>query len=312
MRILVVVPSPDDFDVRARRIVPEADVVHARPGEAGYEDGLEACSILLGLPPVDDVHRASELKWLQLSSAGANNYVGKIPLDLKLTTASGVYGIPASEHALAMMLAMVRSIHKSARDQTRRQWDRSGEYRELNGSTCGVLGLGDIGTAVAQRARGFGMRVLAVRRNPQSTPNVVDELFSVDRLNEMLAQCDHVVNTLPETESTLKILDAERLRAMKKGSFLYNVGRGTTVDQDALVDVIRAGHIAGAGLDVFEDEPLPAESPLWGMPNVLITPHVGGLSPHEDERVAVVFFKNLRRYVRGEALVNQVDHRVGY
>lgn len=312
MHVLVVVPTPADFDERVKTIAADVEIVHVTPGEDGYDEALTQSSVILGRPPVGDVPRATELRWLQLSSAGANNYVGKISSDITLTTASGVYGIPTSEHALAMMLALTRSIHKSARDQVNRRWDPSGEYRELHGTTCGLLGLGDIGLAVAQRARAFGMRVLAARRNPDSTPDAVDEVFAVDQLDEMLGQCDHVVNTLPETAFTRKLLDEKRLWAMKKGSFLYNIGRGTTVDQDALVEMLFTGHLAGAGLDVFEEEPLPKESPLWGMSNVIITPHTGGSSPHEDERVAAVFLENLRRFARGEPLKNVVDHDVGY
>jgi len=312
MHVLVVVPTPADFDERVKRIVIDVEIVHTTPGKDGYDEALTQSSIILGRPPVVDVPRAAVLRWLQLSSAGANDYVGKIPKDITLTTASGVYGIPASEHAIAMMLALTRSIHKSARDQVDKRWDPSGDYRELHGTTCGLLGLGDIGMAVAQRVRAFGMRVLAARRNPDGMPDGVDEVFGVDRLDEMLGRCDHVVNTLPETVRTRKILNEKRLRAMKKGSFLYNVGRGTTVDQNALVEMLSAGHLGGAGLDVFEEEPLPKESRLWGMANVIITPHAGGSSPHEDERVAAVFLENLQRFVRKEPLQNVVDHDIGY
>lgn len=312
MQILVTIPTPNDFDVRVSTVAAKARIIHARPGDAGYEEALVGSSVILGRPPADDLRRASSLDWLQLSSAGANTYVGKISNEITLTTASGVYGVPASEHVLAMMLAISRSIHKSARDQHVRRWDRSGTYSELFGSTCGVLGLGDIGMAVAHRVSALGMHVLGSRRNLESAPEGIEEVFPPERLSEMLGRCDHVVNTLPETESTIKMLDRPLLRSMRRGSYLYNIGRGTTVDQDALVEVLQNGHLAGAGLDVFEEEPLPKESPLWLMPNVIITPHVGGMSPREDERVAEVFLENLLSYIRGENLRNLVDHGVGY
>ncbi len=310
--MLVVIPTPDGFDARAKSIAPEIEIVHSRPGDGGYEEALMASSIVLGRPPVDDVGRSRATEWLQLSSAGANQYVGKIPEHVTLTTASGVYGIPAAEHALAMMLAHARSIPKHVRDQSGRRWSRDGTHRELHGSTCGVLGLGDIGTAVARRARAFGMRILAVRRNPGDKPEWIEKLFPPDRTDEMLAQCDYVVNTLPATGATRKMIDGRRLKTMKQGSFLCNVGRGSTVDETALVEALHEGRLSGAGLDVFEEEPLSVESPLWEMENVIITPHVGGSSPREDERVADLFFENLERFVRGEELINRVDPGLGY
>lgn len=312
MQILVIVPTPADFDDRVKDVSIDVDVVHARPGEAAYDDALQTAQIVLGRPPVEDLPRAGGLRWLQLASAGANPYVGRISGAIFLTTANGVYGVPVSEHAFSLMLALARSIQTYVRSQAEGQWERDGTFLELFGSTCGVLGLGDIGLAVAQRARGFGMRVFATRRHPDQEPDEIDKLYGPDGLERMLSECDFVVNCLPATEATRGVLDTQMLRAMKRGSVLVNIGRGSTIDESALVEALEDGHLAGAGLDVFEEEPLPADSPLWRMPNVIITPHIGGVSPRGDDRIAGLFLDNLRRYVGGAPLKNVVDHELGY
>lgn len=312
MQILVLVPTPDDFDERLNLLSADADVVHTRPGEPVYETALPTAEILVGRPPVDDLARARNLRWLQLPSAGANTYVGHVSDSTILTTANGVYGVPVSEHAFALMLGLSRSIQRYVRNQASGCWDEEGAFVELFGSTCGILGLGDIGLAVAERARSFGMRVVAVRRHPERRPDGVDRVYGQDELEQMLAECDFVVNILPETDSTRALLDRRMLRAIKKGGLLVNVGRGSTIDETELIEALRDGHLAGAGLDVFADEPLPSDSPLWEMPNVIITPHIGGSSPRGDDRVAELFLDNFRRFVDGGQLQNVVDLEIGY
>lgn len=312
MEILVTVATPADFDERVQQLAGAATVVYARRGDPAYDEALQGAEILLGWPPEEGASQISNLRWIQLPSAGANRYVGRIPKTILLTTASGVYGVPVSEHVFALMLGVARTVPKYVRDQTERRWEPSPTSLELFGSTCGVLGLGDIGLAVAARAKVFGMRVLAARRTPEGLPQGVDQIFGPDELEGLLFQCDFVVNTLPETSSTRALLDRKMLRAIKRGGVLVNVGRGSTIEEPALVEALRDGHLAGAGLDVFEEEPLPKDSPLWAMPNVIITPHVGGTSPRGDERVAELFLDNLRRFVEGTTLQNLVDHELGY
>lgn len=312
MRLLILIPTPADFDRRVHALSVDVSVVHARPGEAAYEEALPVADVMVGRPPVQDVARTSSLQWLQLASAGANNYVGRIPKTIRLTAANGVYGIPVSEHAFALMLGLARSVPAYIRQQTARRWEPHGTFLELSGSTCGVLGLGDIGMAVASRAAAFGMRVVGMRRNPHEKPDGIDEIFGPDELGRMLSECDFVVNTLPGTSSTEDLLDGKMLRSIRKGGVLINVGRGNTIDETALVEVLEDGHLSGAGLDVFEEEPLPESSPLWRMPNVIITPHIGGESPRGDDRVVELFLDNLRRFLDGGSLQNEVDHDLGY
>lgn len=312
MQILLSTSVPSDFDRRLHGIAPQANVVHARRDDPGYGEALRQAEIMLGSPRLEDLTQAAKLRWLQLPSAGADTYVGRIPEEIRLTTASGVYGIPVAEHAFALMLGVARSIPKYVRRQATRSWEEEGSFRELHGSTCGLLGLGDIGLEIARRANAFGMRVLGMRRNPDRVPEGVEDVFGPDDVEQMLRQSDFVVNSLPDTAATRGMLDGRLLRAIRKGGILVNVGRGSTVVEPALVDALREGHLFGAGLDVFEEEPLPEDSPLWDMSNVLITPHVGGISPRGDERVADLFLDNLKSFLAGGELQNRVDPDVGY
>lgn len=304
--ILVLIDVPDGFEARVRQI--DSGIRLSR----GEEKAIPEAEIIVGRPDIRALASASRLRWLQLSSAGANRYVDVVREDVMLTTASGVYGIPASEHVFAMMLGLVRRIPDSVRLAQQSDWDRERSYNELFGRTCGILGLGDIGLEVARRAHAFGMRVIGLKRTRERAPEFIEAVFVVDELAEFLAQSDHIVNTLPDTKHTHRLIDERALTSVRSGSYFYNIGRGRTVDERALIDALRDGRIAGAGLDVFEKEPLPKESPLWRMTNVIITPHVGGSSPREDERVAQVFLENLQRWVDKRPLLNVVDRELGY
>ena len=306
--ILVLVQTPEEFEERLREIAPEMVVAY----ESGRDARFEEAEIILGRPAVEALDRAKKLRWLQLSSAGANRYAGRVREDVVLTTASGVYGVPGAEHVFAMMLGLVRSVPHSVRSAEKKEWDRGARYDELFGRTCGVLGLGDIGREVARRAHAFGMRVLALKRTITDGPEYVDEVFGMDRLHEFLSRCDHVVNTLPLTPLTAQVIEEEALSFCREGSFFYNIGRGGTVDEAALVRALRSGRLAGCGLDVFEEEPLPPSSPLWSMENVIVTPHVGGASPREADRVADLFLDNLERWRAGHPLRNVVNRDFGY
>jgi phosphoglycerate dehydrogenase-like enzyme len=175
-----------------------------------------------------------------------------------------------------------------------------------------VIGLGSIGTEVARRSAALGATVLAVRRRPSETPPFVTELAGEDGIDRLLPRCDYVVLALPATRRTQRVLSAERLGLMKRGSFVVNIGRGALIDQDALIAALADGRLGGAGLDVSTPEPLPADSPLWQMPNVIITPHASGSSPTNDDRRFEIFAANLRRFAAGEPLENLVDFDEGY
>jgi phosphoglycerate dehydrogenase-like enzyme len=220
-----------------------------------------------------------------------------------------VYNDHIADHAWMFVLAFARGLHVYARRQARREWNPGGvPVVHLADATLGVIGLGGIGQEVARRGRVAGMRVLAVDPRPTDKPgDAVDELFGPDRLNEVFSRADFVVICAPHTPQTEKMIRMPQLETMKRTAFLVNIGRGVIVDLADLTDALMDGVIAGAGLDVFETEPLPPDHPLWTMENVLLTPHTAGHAPHTAERRLRVVCDNVRRFVAGEPLTNVVD-----
>jgi phosphoglycerate dehydrogenase-like enzyme len=246
------------------------------------------------------------LRWVQSVSAGTDQF----PLDLLrsrgvvLTSARGIHETQVSEHALGLLLAMTRGIATAATNQASRNWVWS-EVTELSGKTLGVLGLGVIGEGVARRARAFGMRVIGTKRNPGSYEGTAEKVFGPEGTLEVFRAADAVVITLPGTAETEHLVGAAELEALS-GGWLVNVGRGSVIDTDALITAMGDGRLKGVALDVFEQEPLPQDSPLWDLPGVLVSPHLAGLSPRYGERLAALFERNLAAY-RGEAeWVNRV------
>jgi phosphoglycerate dehydrogenase-like enzyme len=293
-------------------------------------DGDE--EIFYGMIPPRDLSRALRLKWVQLHSAGINHLTNHpiLQSDVLVTTASGIHATPIGEFAIALMLALARKIPTMTRRQDRAEWPK-GKWNlllgtELRGKTLGVVGYGSIGREVGRIAkRGFAMRVLALTRggdkqdrgyhepgvgDPDGT--LPDAWFTRAQLLDLLAQSDFVLIATPLTDETRGMIGARELRAMKPTAFLVNIARGGIVDEAALVPALKENWFAGVGLDVFEKEPLPADSELWKLENALISPHVSGATRHYDERAVELFCENLRRYLRGECLLNLVDTTKGY
>jgi phosphoglycerate dehydrogenase-like enzyme len=282
------------------------------------------------LPP-NALDLAPGLRWLQLHSAGANHLLDHpiMESEVAITTVSGIHATPIAEYVFASILAHRWRVAMWTHCQREGEWP-SGRWDlfarpELRGSTMGIVGYGSIGREVGRLARAFGMRVLALRRTAgrakqgfaaqhtgDAEGSIPDQFFLPDALHEMLSQCDYVVVTLPLTHETVHFVGEAELRAMKTTAYLVNVARGAIVDEAALVHALRKGWIAGAGLDVFEQEPLPASSPLWELENVLISPHVAGFTPRYDERATTLFAENLDRYLSGQPLLNLVDKTRGY
>lgn len=271
------------------------------------------------------------VEWVQFHWAGVDHVdFSRVPPHVRLTTASGVHAVVLAEHTFALLLALRRRIPLMVFYQARHEWPKNRwslfAAPLLRGQTMGILGYGSIGREVARLAQAFGMRVLAYKRNPEqrrdtgfTLPGVGDPDGSIPaayygpgRLHEMLGECDVVVNVLPATRETEKLLDAAAFAAMKPGAIFINIGRGKTVDEAALVDALRSGKLAGAGLDVFAQEPLPPQSPLWDLENVIISPHVGGFFPEYDDVCVELFRQNLERFLKGEPLLNEVDRATGY
>ena len=261
------------------------------------------------------------LRWLQCSGAGVDSLLptGILNGGIVVTTAVGINTTPIGEYVFGSMLMFNRTWPEMVRLQDRHVWPRSVTWyklggRELAGQTLGIIGLGSIGRRVAQLGRAFGMRVLATRRTVQEgvqDPDV-DQLYPTTQLHEMLGKSDYVVVSVPLTQETDHLLGEAELRAMQPHTYLVNVARGRVIDEQVLLRALKEGWIAGAGLDVTEEEPLSADSPLYTMPNVILTPHISGVSVKYDERLTDLFAGNLRRFRNGEPLRNRYEVERGY
>ncbi|HLI25674.1 MAG TPA: D-2-hydroxyacid dehydrogenase [Chloroflexota bacterium] len=258
--------------------------------------------------------RLPRLRWIHTMSAGVDAELVPEIVDspVLVTRTRGLHHIPVSEWVLMQILAVSKRLPEFVRAQDARRWQPLDVPASLEGRTLGIVGYGEIGQAIARRARGFGFRLVGLRRRPQPAPEL-DALYGPDGLERLLAEADYVVVVTPLTPATRGLIGAPQLRAMRPTAWLINVGRGPVVDEAALLQALREGWIAGAALDVFDQEPLPADHPLWGFPNVLLTPHNSGVRPHQF-RAEIVdqFVANLRRYLAGEPLQHQVDKAAGY
>jgi len=301
------------------------------------ETMLDEIEVVAGSFPRELISSASRLCWIQQWGAGADwlpGYPEVQELEFVLTNASGVHAIPISEHVLAFMLAFARRLPDEIRAQDERIWVENpwllehgttvrqnerfssaigkDDLFELAGKTLLIAGVGAIGFRLAKLAAAFDMHVIGMRRQPGGEMANVDRLITSAQLLDTLPQVDFVANTLPLTAETHHLFDSRAFAAMKSDGYYINIGRGGTTDETALIAALRQGEIAGAGLDVFEREPLPDDSPLWGMGNVIITSHYAGLTPEYDNRALEIFLDNLERYYNGEPLRNVVDKRLGY
>ncbi len=278
----------------------------------------EAAAIAWTGPPIDAILDAGRgLQWLHQRGAGIDpiSTPKLVASELILTNGSGNHAINIAEHVLGLMLAFARQLPALWRAQGERQWrpPAAESLFELSGQTLAVIGTGALGGAVAERSTAFGMRVLGVRRSSAGTlPPGFAAMASIASIDGALGEADHVVITLPLTAETRGLFSTARIAAMKPGAHLYNVGRGAIVDPDALLAALRSGHLAGAGLDVTDPEPLPADSPLWAEPGVIVTAHSSGLTPRSYERYQALLLDNIGRFVRGQVLLNIVDKRLGY
>lgn len=292
-------------------------------GERRWRELLQAAEVLFGIPGDTPeglaavVRTCPRLRWVQATEAGAGEHVRVAALTRKelervtVTSAGGIHAGPLAEFSLFGLLAFSRGLPRLQADQRAHHWDHY-PVAELHGGTVLIVGLGRIGAEIARLARAFGMHVIGVNRKGHSDSPHVEEVHPSQALEALLPRADAIVITLPLTEETQGMIDAAAIDRMKPGAILVNVGRGGVIDESALVHALRAGRLAGAALDVFATEPLAAESPLWELPNVVLSPHTAALSVHEDERIIELFVENLRRYLRGEQLRARVDPGLFY
>ena len=308
-----------------RRCRSQADMIEAAAG---------GCDVLFSFRAPDAlIRQAPGLKWIQFLSAGADHVMkGELHARpaIAITNASGIHSTPIAEYTIASMLAWSHGFHITLRAQIRREWQRNWDFMDsvdsLRGKTLGVIGYGSIGRETARMGEALGMTVLALKRNPDerrdtgwSPPGIGDpegriptKWYGPDGYSEILRASDFITVTLPATPATRRVIGRAEIAVMRPHAYLVNIGRGEVIDQEALIEALREKRIGGAGLDVFEREPLEPESPLWDLENVLLTPHMSGSFRGYNSACCALFAENLGRFVKGEPLLNVVDRELGY
>jgi phosphoglycerate dehydrogenase-like enzyme len=328
MKLLIIIEHPLDlwkvpawFLEKLRRDFPEVEVIQ-RTGYDGIDRELRDAEVLFTFwLPREQFAAARSLRWLHTPMAAVHQllFPELVQSDVVLTNSTDVHGRVVAEHVMALLFALARKIPQAVRLQQKHLWGTETIWtegvhpREIAGATLGLVGLGHIGRRVAQMASALGMRVIAVREHVEKgSPEGVDAVFPPAALDELLAQSDFVVLAVPVTAATNGLFNAARFAAMKPSAYLINVGRGEQMDEPALIEALRSRRIAGAALDVFAQEPLPPDSPLWDLENLLITPHTGSQTDQLWPRHYDVFSENLRRYLAGQPLRFVVDKQSGY
>jgi len=328
MKLLIVIHHrfnlwrvPVWFVEKVEQDFPHVEVVN-RDSYEGVEADLRDAEVIftISLRP-EQFARCRQLRWIHAPTAAVHQFQFPelIKSDVVLTNSTEVHGPVVAEHVIAQICALAKKIPQIAVLQQKHVWGQEVVWnsgpppREIAGATLGLIGLGSIGRRVAHMATALGMRVIAVREHiEKGTPEGVEKVFPPSQIDDLLRQSDFVVIAAPLIPATEKLINAECLRVMKPDAYLINVGRGPQVDEAALLEALRSRRIAGAALDVFEHEPLPADSPLWDLDNLLITPHTAGLSEKLWYRHYEHFSTNLRHYLAKEPLQYTVDKGKGY
>ena len=315
-QVLVLYNMNDEQKSRLEAINPAAKYIYETPS-AVTQDIINNSDVILGSLTPEAVVGSKKLKWLQLWSAGSDAFqkFGKFPEGAILTNGSRAYGLTISEHLIAMIIMLKRKLYIHYKDQLECIWGTGvGEISSIYGSTILIIGLGDLGLEFAKKAKVMGAEIIGVRRTAHSAPDFVDEVHTVDKLDELLPRADIVVVSVPNTDATRKMIGKEQLAKLKKSAIIVNVGRGATIDTEALTEVLENGHIAGAALDVTDPEPLPSEHKLWKMDNVLITPHSSGNHnlPETYRRLIEIAISNYEAYTFDKPMRNIVDFERQY
>lgn len=312
--------APAWFSERLRKEFPQLLVAHL-PDYKNLTEEIRDAEVFVGWSlRVEQVAAAKRLRWVHSTAAAVHQLLSPELLagDVVLTNATQVHGPVVAEHALALILALAKRIPSAVKLQQRGVWGQAAMWeerprpREFAGATLGAIGLGSIGGELVRLARGIGMKVVAAREHPEKGTGGADAVYGPEQLEQVLGQSNYVVLAAPLTEKSRGLMNAERLAQMKPEAFLINVSRGALVDEAALAAALEKHTIAGAALDVFATEPLPAESPLWRLENLLITPHTAAVTERLWERHYELFADNLRRYLAGQPLRGVVDKARGY
>jgi D-2-hydroxyacid dehydrogenase (NADP+) len=314
IRVLVHGGLPPETVEAMRAISPRIEVVTGQQLREQPEL-IETIEVAFGGVGREQFPRARRLRWIQTGGAGVNGLITDAVCQspVQITNAR-IHAYPVTEQLFGLLLMLTRQLHRVVLQQQERHWDGDPMRQRLGllaGGTMLILGPGTIGERTAEVARAFGMKVIGLRRRSEPLPYLDETLQETDR-DAAFARADVIANILPLTPATHHYLGAAEFARMKPSALVLNVGRGATIDTEALMAALREGRIAGAGLDVTDPEPLPPEHPLWVMENVIIAPHYGGSHPGYEQHVADVFLENLRRYVAGEPLTSVVDKESGY
>lgn len=299
---------------RLQSVSPEVEVIVAKKLEDAVAKVADVDAVYGGGRLAREIFLAGKnLKWVQIRGAGveASLHPELIESDVILTNTSGAYDIPIADHVFAMLLCLSRGLNIFIRRQIEGVW-RGAPVLELAGQTILIVGLGSIGLAVAQRAHGFDMRILAVDVMEVDKPKYVERVEKPEKLHEVLPEADFIAICCPLTQKTHRLIGEAEFQKMKPTARIINPARGKIIDQSAMIRALSEKRIAGVGLDVFEQEPLPADSPLWKMSNVIITTHTAGSSPATVGRITDIVCENLRRFLAGEPLINVVNKKSGF
>ncbi|MBO4563741.1 MAG: D-2-hydroxyacid dehydrogenase [Clostridia bacterium] len=310
--VLVTLPVKEKHIEAIRAAAPGADIAFI-PAKELTEEDVGRAEVILGNIPHALVASCKRLRLLHLGSAGADGYPAIMPEGAALTNSSGAYGLAISEHMLGMLLAIIKKLYPYWENQKMSLWHDEGGVSSVEDAVVLSVGMGDIGGEFLRKCKALGAYTIGVRRTPRAKPDFADELYTLDSIDELLPRADVVALSLPSGPATNGLMDERRMRLMKKGAVLINVGRGSAVDTEALVKVCSEGLIRAA-LDVTDPEPLPEEHPLWHTPNVFITPHISGFFhlPQTLDRIVAIGAENLKRIIAGEPLLNAVDGATGY
>lgn len=314
-KILVTIPMEEVHKRKIANIASDTEVIYLTPDKAERSIVQEA-EIILGNVSVEAVKGSKNLKWIQLDSAGANQYTeeGILLEGTILTNSTGAYGLAIAEHMLSMLLSLQKKLNLYNMNQKEHVWRDEGPVTSIYGSKTLVVGLGDIGGEFAMRMHALGSKVYGIKRNKSKIPEYLEDIYQLDKLNDILHEFDIVALSLPETKETKNLFNSQKFQKMKTGAILLNVGRGSTVHTADLCEALNSGKLGGAGLDVVDIEPLPVESPLWDIKNLILTPHVsGGYHLKETlERIRKISIENLKSFYEKTPMKNLVDFKTGY
>ncbi len=314
--VLVTIPVLEEHRRYLESIGKDMHFTYASRKEGAAREMVERADYILGNVKTEYLPHARHLQFLQLDSAGSNEYVrpGVLPAGVKLCNATGAYGVTIAEYLIGVVFALKKKLPLYEENRKKHNWHDEGMVTNIAGSKTLVLGLGDIGDTFARKMNALGSKVTGVRRSPADKPEYLEGLYQMDALEELLPCADIVVCTLPETPETCHLLDERKLRLMKPEAVLVNIGRGSLIPTQDLIRVLKEGVIAGAAIDVAEQEPLPEDSLLWDTPNLMITPHVAGNYHTLDilERAVKIAGENFQAFLEGRPLRNEVDFTTGY